>query len=70
MQGLRVYYQPEGTDTEGTEAPPTITIDNYELELVNQFTYLEFTISRNLSLDTEIDKGIEKSAFTLARLTT
>ena len=52
------------------EAPPTITIDDQELEVVNQFTYQGSTITSNLSLDTELDKRIGKSATTLARLTT
>ena len=46
-----------------------ITIDEYELDVVEQFTYLGSTITDNLSLDTEIDKRIGKAATTLARLT-
>ena len=53
-----------------TEAPPVITIDNYELDAVCQFTYLGSTITDNLSLDAEIDKRIGKAASTLTRLTT
>ena len=41
-----------------TEAPQVITIDNYELDAVCQFTYLGSTITDNLSLDAEIDKRI------------
>ncbi|XP_066289741.1 uncharacterized protein [Branchiostoma lanceolatum] len=52
------------------EAPPAITIGDYELKAVNHFTYLGSTASSNLSLDKEIDKRIGKSATTLARLTT
>ena len=52
-----------------TEAPPVITIDDYELDAVCQFTYLGSTITDNLSLDAEIDKRIGKAAATLARLT-
>ena len=48
---------------------PAITIDDYELDVVEQFTYLGFTITDNLSLDTEIDKRIGKAATTLSRLT-
>ncbi len=39
-----------------TDALPIITIDDYELDAVHQFTYLGSTITDNLSLDTEIDK--------------
>lgn len=46
------------------------TIDNYELDVVHQFTYLGSTITDTLSLDTEINKRIGKAATTLARLTT
>ena len=54
-----------GQDTIGL---PAITIDDYELDVVEQFTYLGSTITENLSLDTEIDKRIGKAA-KLARLT-
>ena len=47
---------------------PAITIDDYELDVVEQFTYLGSTTTDNLSLDTEIDKRIGKAAITLARL--
>ena len=48
---------------------PAITIDDYELDVVEQFTYLGSTNTNDLSLDTEIDKRIRKAATTLARLT-
>ena len=50
-------------------APPVITIDDYELEVIHQFMYLGSTITDNLSLDPEIDKRIGKAATTLAHLT-
>lgn len=53
---------------QNTPAPPAISIDNYMLETVHQFTYLGSTVTDNLSLDTEIDKRIGKAATTLARL--
>ena len=46
-----------------------ITIDDYELDVVEQFTYLGSTITDNLSLDAEINKRIEKATTTLACLT-
>jgi len=55
-----------GQDTEDT---PVIAIDDYELDVVHQFTYLGSTISDNLSLETEIDRRIGKAATTLSRLT-
>ena len=50
-------------------APPVITINDYELEVIHQFTYLGSTITNNLSLDPEIDKRIGKTAITLTHLT-
>ena len=47
-----------------------ITIDDYELDTVHQFTYLCSTITDNLSLDVKIGKRIGKAATNLARLTT
>ena len=52
-----------------TEAPPVITIDDYELDASLQLTYLGSTITDNLSLDTLINKRIRKAASTFARLT-
>ena len=46
-----------------------ITIDDYEHDVVEQFTYLGSIITNNPSLETEIDKRIGKAATTLARLT-
>ena len=46
-----------------TEAPPVITIDDYGLDAVCQFTYLSSTITDNLSLDAEINTMIGKVAF-------
>ena len=43
--------------------------DDYELDVVEHFTYLGSTITDNLSLDTEIHKRSEKAATTFARLT-
>ena len=45
-----------------------ITIDDYELDVVEQFTYIGSTITDNLSLDSEIAKRIGKAATTLACL--
>ena len=52
------------------DTSPVITIDNYELDVVHQFNYLGFTISDNLSLDTEVNQRIGKAATMLDRLTT
>ena len=49
--------------------PPTIKINEKDLEVVNQFQYLGSTTTDSLSLNTEISKRIEKAATTLAKLT-
>ena len=67
--GLTISLKKTNVLGQDTEALPVITIDNYELDAVCQFTYLGSTITDNLSLDAEIDKGIGKAASTLARLT-
>ena len=68
--GLTISLKKTNVLGQDTAAPPIITIDDYELDVVRQFTYLGSTITDNLSLDTEIDKRIGKAATTLARLTT
>ena len=67
--GLTINQNKTNVLGQNTEAPPVITIDDNELNAVCQFTYLGFTITDNLSLDTEIDKRIGKAASILARLT-
>ena len=49
--------------------PPTIGINEKDLEVVNQFQYLGSTTTNSLSLDTEISERIGKAAKTLAKLT-
>ncbi len=68
--GLTISLKKSNVLGQGTEPPPIITIDDYELNAVHQFTYLDSTITYNLSLDKELDKRIGKAATTLACLTT
>ena len=67
--GLTISLTKTNVLGQDTEAPPVITIDDYELDAVCQFTYIGSIITNNLSLDAEIDRRIEKAASTLARLT-
>ena len=67
--GLTISLKKTNVLGQDTAAAPIITIDDYELDVVRQFTYLGSTMTDNLSLDTEIDKRIGKAATTLARLT-
>ena len=50
-------------------SPPAITINNFELDSIHQFTCLGSTLTDDFYLDTEIDKRVEKAATTPARLT-
>ncbi|XP_076055189.1 uncharacterized protein LOC143033583 [Oratosquilla oratoria] len=45
-----------------TQHPPNIHISNYQLEAVNEFTYLGSVVTNDLSLDTEIDRTGSASA--------
>ena len=66
--GLIISLPKTNILSQGTTEEPTIKIDNYELEVVSQFTYLGSTITDNLSLDVEINRRIGKAATTLSRL--
>ena len=63
-----------GQDTEAPtlilhpSPPPPPPPPNYELVVAHHFTYLTYTVSSNISLDTEIDKRISKTTTTLIRL--
>ena len=67
--GLSISLKKTNILGQDTNELPAITIDDYELDVIEQFTYLGSTITNNLSLDTEIDKRIGQAATTLARLT-
>ena len=67
--GLTISLKKTNVLGQDTKELPAITIGDYELDVVEQFTYLGSNITDNLSLDTEIDKRIGKATTTLARLT-
>ena len=67
--GLTINLKKTNVLGQDTMELPAITIDDYELDVIEQFKYLGSTITNNLSLDTEIDKRIENAATTLACLT-
>ena len=67
--GLPISLKKANVLGQDTMELPAITIDDYELDVIEQFTYLGSTITDNRSLDTEIDKRIGMAATTLARLT-
>ena len=67
--GLTISLKKTNVLGQDTPSPPVVSIDDYELDAVHQFTYLGSTITDNLSLDSELDKRIGKAATTYARLT-
>ena len=67
--GLTISQKKTNVLGQDIPAPPVITINDYELEVIHQFMYLGSTITDNLSLDPEIDKRIGRAATTLACLT-
>ena len=60
--GLTISLKKTNVMGQEVDTPPVITIDNYNLDVVHQFTYLGSTISDNLSLDAEINRRIGKAA--------
>ena len=67
--GLTISLKKTNVMSQDVDTPPAICINDHQLEVVHQFTYLGSTISDNLSLDAEINKRIGKAATTLGRLT-
>lgn len=53
---------------QGVENTPSITLSDYELDVVHQFTYLGFTITDNLCIYPEFDQRTGRAATTFARL--
>ncbi|KAH1187415.1 hypothetical protein KIL84_020164, partial [Mauremys mutica] len=53
---------------QGVEEAPSIKNNNYELEVVNEFTYLGSTIAVNLSLEMELSIHIGKGTTRMSRL--
>ena len=53
---------------QGTDHPPSITIDGHVLEAVDDFTFLRSTISSLLTLETEISSRIAKAAAVMSKL--
>ncbi|KAJ8369418.1 hypothetical protein SKAU_G00094460 [Synaphobranchus kaupii] len=56
--GLTISLNKTNVMGQGIDSPPSITINNYKLEVVNQFTYLRSKICDNLLLDADINGRI------------
>ena len=63
--GLTISLKETNVLSQDLDTSQTITIDDYQLEVIHQFTYLRSTISDSLFLDAEINKHIGKAATTL-----
>ena len=66
--GLTISLKKTQVMGQGVEEPPSIHIQDYELETVHEFMYLGSTVTDNLTLDSELNKCIGKAATTLSRL--
>ena len=66
--GLTISLKETNVLSQDLDTSQTITIDDYQLKVIHQFTYLGSTISDSLSLDAEINMHIGKAATTLGRL--
>ncbi|XP_063596220.1 uncharacterized protein LOC134773073 [Penaeus indicus] len=67
--GLTISLKKTQDVGQDVNSPPSISISDYELEVVHDFVYLGSTISDSLSLDTELNKRIGKAAMTMSRPT-
>ena len=54
---------------QNVDSPLAISINDHELDVVNDFVYFGSTISDTLSLDAELNKRISKAATTMTSLT-
>ena len=66
--GLTISLKKTKVMCQGNETMPALTIKDYTLEAVPQFTYLGSTISNNNCLDVELGKRIGKAATNMAKL--
>ena len=67
--GLTISLKKTNVIARDASQVPSVKINDYILEVVEDFTYLGSNISNNLSLDTEINRRIGKAACTMAKLT-
>ena len=66
--GLQISLKKTNIMAQDTQSPPTINIDNENLEVVDSFTYLGSKVSNTLSIEEEINSRIGKAAATMAKL--
>lgn len=66
--GLTISLKKTEVMGQGTEHPPTISIEGHTLAAVENFTYLGSTISNSVTLETEISNRIAKAAAVMSKL--
>ena len=66
--GLTISLKKTNIMAQGADSPPTITIGDTQLEVVEAFTYLGSTVTNSTSLDAEISSRIAKAAGVMAKL--
>ena len=66
--GLKISLKKTNVMAQDAGHPPTIAIDRYNLEVVENFTYLGSTISNSLSIDVEVNRRIAKAIAVMAKL--
>ena len=67
--GLTISIAKTKVMVQGVDDMPDMKINNNQLEIVQDFTYLGSLLTSNLSLEKEIDRRIGKAYTTLSRLT-
>ena len=66
--GMTISLKKTNIMAQGADSPPTITIRDTQLEVVEAFTYLGSTVTNSTSLDAEISSRIAKAAGVMAKL--
>ena len=66
--GLTISLKKTNISAQDVSNAPSISINDYTLEVTEDVTYLGSTISTSLSFDTEINRRIGKAAATMAKL--
>ena len=67
--GLTISLKKTNVIARDASQVPSVKTNDYTLEVLEDFTFLGSNFSSNLSLDTEINRRIEKAEVTMARLT-
>nr|VZI40316.1 unnamed protein product [Spirometra erinaceieuropaei] len=63
-----VMHQPPHNTATAPNAPPQISVNGTQLQLVENFPYLGSTLSRNTKIDDEVASRISKASQAFSRL--